>query len=100
MNITHEEILIRPIITERSTGHQAIGKYTFQVHRNANKIQVKKAIEALFKVHVTKVNCITMRGKMRRFGKSFGKTPDWKKVIVTLKPGDRIVIKGIETFEE
>lgn len=100
MNITDENILIRPIITERSTGNQAYGKYTFQVHRDANKVQIRKAIEKLFKVHVTKVNTITMRGKMRRFGKGAGKTPDWKKVIITLKPGDRIIIKGIESFEE
>lgn len=100
MKLIHQDVVLRPIMTERSMEQQALGKYTFQVHPKANKIQVRNAIEKLFKVRVVKVNALTMRGKMRRFGRSIGKTSDWKKVVVTLKPGDKIIIKGIEMFEE
>ena len=100
MNLKHEEIILRPIVTERTMQQQALGKYTFQVHNNANKVQIRKAVEHLFKVHVAKVNTLHIHGKVRRFRRTMGRTPDWKKVIVTLKPGDKIIIKGIETFEE
>ncbi len=100
MNLKHQDIVLRPIVTERTMQQQALGKYTFQVHPKANKIQVRKAIEELFKVRVQKVNSIKVRGKQRRFGRVIGKTSDWKKVLVTLKPGDKIIIKGIELYEE
>jgi large subunit ribosomal protein L23 len=100
MQLKHEEIILRPIVTERTMQQQALGKYTFQVHPKANKIQIRKAIEHLFKVRVVKVNTLKVRGKVRRFRHTIGKTSDWKKVIVTLKPGDKIIIKGIEMFEE
>lgn len=100
MNIKQEEIIVKPIVTERSMGQQAIGKYTFKVHPKANKIQIRKAVENLFKVRVQKVNTMKVRGKMRRFGQTIGKTSDWKKVIVTLKPGEKIIVKGIEMYEE
>lgn len=100
MNLKHQDVVLRPIVTERTMEQQALGKYTFQVHPKANKVQVRKAVEELFKVRVEKVNAIKVRGKTRRFGRVVGKTADWKKVIVTLKPGDKIIIKGIELFEE
>ena len=94
MNLKHHDIILRPIVTERTMDQRAMGKYTFQVHSDANKIQVRKAIEYLFKVHVAKVNTIKVPGKRRRFGRAIGRTPDWKKVIVTLKPGDKITVFG------
>lgn len=97
---TAQEIILRPLVTEKSTeGVTKENKYTFQVHRKANKIQIKNAVEALFKVKVMKVTTISLRGKMRRFGRAVGKTSDWKKAQVTLKEGDRIQIPGLELFE-
>ena len=84
------EVLRRPIITEKNTGLQALGKYAFEVAWEANKNQVAQAVETAFKVKVTKVNIIPVRGKMRRVGRRPAMTRSWKKAIVTLKPGDSI----------
>jgi large subunit ribosomal protein L23 len=84
------QIVIRPLITEKNTNLMSLGKYSFQVDRNANKPQIKLAIEALFSVRVTAVHTMNVRGKLRRRGKDYGYTADWKKAIVTLAPGDRI----------
>ncbi|MCL5055961.1 MAG: 50S ribosomal protein L23 [Firmicutes bacterium] len=100
MELKYEEIVIKPIVTERSMHNQAFGKYTFEVHPKSNKIQIRKAIEKLFKVGVVSVNTIKIPGKTRRYRTAIGKTRDRKKAIVTLKQGDKIVIKGIEMFEE
>jgi len=85
------EIIIAPMITEKS-GQQlaAQNAYTFRVSVNANKVEIKKAIERIFSVRVLSVNTINMLGKPKRLGKYNGKRPDWKKAIVTLKPGDKI----------
>lgn len=84
-------ILIAPIITEKS-GQQmhANNTYTFKVSINANKIEIKKAIERIFAVKVLAVNTIRMMGKPKRLGRYDGKRPDWKKAIVTLREGDKI----------
>lgn len=100
MNLPHEEIIVRPLMTEQSMVGQSMGKYAFQVHPKANKIQIRRAVERLFKVRVIKVNTAKVPGKIRRFGRAIGKTSDWKKAVVTLKSGDKIIIKGIEMFEE
>ena len=84
------QIILRPLITEKNTNLMAYNKYSFEVDRNANKIQIKRAIEEIFKVSVTKVHTMNMRGKMRRRGMRCGYTADWKKAIVTLAEGDRI----------
>jgi large subunit ribosomal protein L23 len=84
------QIIIRPLITEKNTNLMQFGKYSFEVDRNANKPEIKKAIEALFNVSVTKVHTMNVRGKRRRRGKDFGYTADWKKAIVTLAPGNTI----------
>jgi large subunit ribosomal protein L23 len=84
------QIILRPLITEKNTNLMAYNKYSFEVDRNANKTQIKRAIEEIFKVSVTKVHTMNMRGKMRRRGMRFGYTADWKKAIVTLAEGDRI----------
>jgi large subunit ribosomal protein L23 len=87
-----EEIIRRPImLTEKSTrlrekGNQVI----FEVRKDANKIQIKGAIEALFKVGVVSVNTLVMRGKDKRMGRGYSKLRNWKKAIVTLKKGDAI----------
>lgn len=84
------EVLRRPIITEKSTGLQAQGKYTFEVMPDANKRQITQAVEQAFKVEVAKVNVMTVSGKWRGAGRRRGKTSDWKKAVVTLKPGQKI----------
>ena len=84
--------LIRgPIITEKThTLREANNKLTLRVDVKANKIEIRKAIETLFKVKVLAVNTIQMMGKKKKLGKSEGKRPDWKKAIVTLAPGEKI----------
>ncbi len=84
------EILRRPLITEKSAVLQATGKYVFEVAREANKNQIKQAVEKAFKVKVTTVNVMTVPGKQRRVRRQQVLTPSWKKAIVTLRPGDKI----------
>lgn len=84
------EVLRRPLITEKNTALQAQGKYAFEVAREANKQQIKQAVEKAFKVNVLAVNVMTVPGKTRRVGRRQVLTQSWKKAIVTLKPGDKI----------
>jgi large subunit ribosomal protein L23 len=84
------EVLTRPLVTEKSTVLQAQGKYGFEVAKDANKRQVKDAVEKAFKVNVTGVNIIVVPGRMRKIGRNASLTPSWKKAIVTLKAGDKI----------
>ena len=84
------EVLRRPLITEKNAALQAQGKYAFEVAEEANKPQIKQAVEKAFKVKVTAVNVITVPGKMRRVGRRQVLTQSWKKAVVSLKPGDKI----------
>jgi large subunit ribosomal protein L23 len=94
--MTAYDIIIRPIITEASTDAMELNKYTFEVDRRANKVQIREAVEEIFKVRVVKVNTAWVRGKPKRRGTSAGRTPDWKKAIVTLAPGDSIeILEGL-----
>lgn len=84
-------IIISPLVTEKSTiQREGQNQYSFKVDRRANKIEIREAVERLFKVKVEEVRTATMRGKIKRLGRRFGKRPDWKKAIVTLKEGNRI----------
>ena len=84
-------ILIAPLITEKSGQQiQTQNSYTFKVSINANKIEIKHAVERIFSVKVTDVNTIRMFGKPKRMGRYTGRRPDWKKAIVTLRAGDKI----------
>jgi len=87
-----EQIIRRPIIlTEKSSRlREQSNKVIFEVRRDANKIQIKDAIQALFKVGVVDVNTLVMRGKDKRMGRGYAKLHNWKKAIVTLKAGDQI----------
>jgi len=89
------DIIRRPVITERSMNDMADRKYTFIVDINANKFQIKQAVEEIFKVKVDKVNTIKMSGKMKRMGRYEGRRPAYKKAIVKLTPDS----KTIEFFE-
>jgi large subunit ribosomal protein L23 len=84
------EVIRKPLVTEKSTDLRVLGKYAFEVAQQANKQQVKEAVEKAFKVTVTAVNVVTVRGKMRRIGRRQIMTQSWKKALVTLKPGDTI----------
>ena len=79
-----EDIILKPVLTEKGYDGIADKKYTFIVKKDANKIQIKQAIEALFGVEVASVNTVTCKGKLKRMGRNEGYTPDRKKAIVTL----------------
>jgi len=86
------DIIIRPVITEKSMALLEQNKYTFIVHPDANKTEIKKAVEELFKVKVLKVNTLIRRGKQKRVRRVLGMTPTTKRAVVTLRPGDKIEI--------
>lgn len=84
------QVVVRPIVTEKSMGLLEQNKYTFEVALTANKRQVQEAVEKIFDVTVTDVRTMTIKGKQRRWGRTPYKTRDWKKAIVTLAEGDTI----------
>ena len=104
-----EEIIIAPIVTEKSNDAMQEGKYTFEVNKNATKIEIANAVEKLFEVKVLKVNTISVKGKSKRVGYHTGKTSDWKKAIVIIdtNPGDSTYlgkggkeVKGSKKFKD
>ncbi len=84
------EVLRRPLITEKNTALQTLNKYAFEIADGANKMMIKEAVEKAFKVKVTGVNVVTVRGKSKRMGRRMVHTNPWKKAIVTLQVGDKI----------
>lgn len=88
------EIIIKPVVTEKSVDLMQENKYCFKVAKDANKIKIKNAIEEIFKVTVVNVNTVNVHGKMKRMGRTQGMTASWKKAVVTLREGD-----SIEVFE-
>ena len=86
------DILRRPIITEKSTDMHERGRYTFEVHTGATKIQIKQAVERAFDVQVASVNTMNVRGKTKRYGARPARRRSWKKAVVTLAPGASITI--------
>ena len=86
-----EDIIIAPVITEKSNDSMQEGKYTFEVNQKATKVDIANAVEKLFEVKVLKVNTVIVKGKTKRMGRYEGKTSDWKKAIVTIdtKPGEK-----------
>ena len=89
------DIILAPVITEKSMYGVAEKKYTFKVANDANKIEIAHAVEELFDVNVAKVNTVSVRGRFKRMGRNEGYRPDWKKAIVTLTENS----KTIEFFE-
>ena len=92
-----KDVIIRPVVTERSTElADDRGAYTFIVHKDSNKIEIKKAVESLFAVKVKDVRTANYRGKWRRVGQAYGQKASYKKAVVTLVEGQRIdVYEGI-----
>jgi large subunit ribosomal protein L23 len=85
------QVLKRPILTEKTDLQRDEGQYVFEVSRQANKLQIKEAVETIFDVEVLAVNTMTMKPKRRRLGRKIITTrPSWKKAVVTLAPGERI----------
>jgi len=90
---TKYEVVVRPVVTEKSSAaFQERGEYTFQVHPDASKPQIRLAIESLFGVKVTGVWTSNVRGKEKRMGQTMGRRPAWKKAIVKLREGDSIAV--------
>ena len=90
----HRDILLAPVVSEKSYGLLDQNKYTFLVHPNANKTEIKIAVEKVFNVHVTSVNTLNRKGKTRRTNSGVGKRKNTKRAIVGLADGDRIDIFG------
>lgn len=86
------EVLRKPLVTEKNTSLQSQGKYAFEVNSDATKNQVKQAVEKAFKVSVIAVNVMSVRGQEKQVGRKKVSGGQWKKAIVTLKPGDKIQI--------
>ena len=95
--MNQHSIIKRPLITEKaSLQKELFDKYAFEVALTANKNQIRQAVESIFKVHVTDIQTIRIRGKYRRVGSSMGKKSNWKKAIVTLKKGEKIeLVEGV-----
>jgi large subunit ribosomal protein L23 len=94
------EVIIRPIVTERSFDLMEQGKYTFEVARTAPKEEIRAAVEKLFDVHVTKVNTVNVKPKNRRVRYVAGKTRQWKKAIVTVAAGEQIEVFANDGISE
>jgi large subunit ribosomal protein L23 len=98
------DVIVSPRITEKSMADALLNQYTFVVHPQASKTQIRHAIESIFNVNVTAVNTVNVRGKARNFArkgvKTSGKQSDHKKAIVTLKPGQKIELGGVNYFEQ
>ena len=90
--MNYEDILIRPILSEKATALREENKYTFVVHPDASKIQIKEAVRRLFNVKVVDCTTMNVRGKQKRLRGRIGTTPSWKKAIVKLAPGETIKV--------
>ena len=91
------QVIIRPVVSEKSYVLAAAGKYTFRIHPDAHKTQVRQAIEALFDVHVVEVRTLSVKSKPKRRGTSRGRTRSWKKAIVQVRAGETIpIFAGLE----
>jgi large subunit ribosomal protein L23 len=98
------DVIIAPLITEKSMAGTLHQQYSFEVHRQATKTQIRQAIVAIFKVKVVKINTTHVSGKVKNFSRrrtrTSGKQPDWKKAVVTIAPGQKIELGGVNYFEQ
>lgn len=89
--MNHYEIIKRPLVTEKTTLQKEVdNQITFEVDRRANRVEIRKAVEKIFDVHVSEVRTMQVKGKIKQRGRIVGKRKDWKKAIVKLMPGERI----------
>jgi large subunit ribosomal protein L23 len=99
MNAT--QVIIRPVVSEKSYVLAAADKYTFRVHANAHKTQIRQAIEELFEVSVVSVHTMSVKSKPKRRGVTAGRSRSWKKAVVQVRPGDTIpIFQGLQGLEE
>jgi large subunit ribosomal protein L23 len=90
-------VIMRPVVSEKSYVLSAAGKYTFRVHPDAHKTEIRQAVESLFDVHVVDVRTLSVKSKPKRRGMTSGRTRTWKKAIVEVRPGETIAIfQGLE----
>jgi large subunit ribosomal protein L23 len=96
----HTQVLIRPVVSEKSYVLSAADRYTFRVHADAHKTQIRQAVEALFGVHVVEVRTMSVKSKPKRRGSTSGRTRQWKKAIVQIRSGESIpVFQGLAGLE-
>ncbi len=94
------QVIIRPVVSEKSYVLSAVNKYTFRVHPDAHKTQIRQAVESLFGVGVLEVRTMSVKSKPKRRGLVRGRTRSWKKAIVEVRPGDTIpIFQGLESVE-
>jgi len=98
------DVIVAPRITEKAMADALVHQYTFVVHPEATKTQIRHAVEEIFKVNVLHVNTVNVRGKSRTFARkgrrTTGRQSDYKKAIVTIKPGQKIELGGVNYFEQ
>jgi large subunit ribosomal protein L23 len=93
----HSQVIIRPVVSEKSYALATVGKYTFRVHPDAHKTQIKQAVEALFGVRVLEVRTSSVPSKPKRRGYTAGRTREWKKAVVQVREGETIpIFQGLE----
>jgi large subunit ribosomal protein L23 len=96
----HSQVVIRPVVSEKSYVLAAADRYTFRVHPEAHKTQIRQAVEALFDVHVVGVRTMSVKSKPKRRGTTRGRTRQWRKAIVQVRPGESIpVFQGLQGLE-
>ena len=96
----HTQVIIRPVVSEKSYVLSAADRYTFRVHADAHKTQIRQAVEELFDVHVIGVRTMSVKSKPKRRGVSSGRTRTWKKAIVQIAPGESIpIFQGLQALE-
>ena len=94
------QVIIRPVVSEKSYVLAAAGKYTFRVHPDAHKTQIRQAVEVLFDVRVVGVRTLSVKSKPKRRGQIRGRTRTWKKAVVQVRPGDTIpIFQGLEALD-
>jgi large subunit ribosomal protein L23 len=92
MSLHPNQVLLAPVVSEKSYSLQSDRKYTFKVHQDAHKTQIRQAVEELFEVHVERVNIVKVQSKPKRRGMTKGTRPGWKKAIVQVREGDTIEV--------
>jgi large subunit ribosomal protein L23 len=96
----HSQVIIRPVVSEKSYVLSAANRYTFRVHHAAHKTQIRQAVEALFGVHVVDVRTVSVKSKPKRRGVVPGRTRSWKKAIVRIRPGETIpIFQGLQALD-
>jgi large subunit ribosomal protein L23 len=96
----HSQVIIRPVVSEKSYVLSDAGKYTFRVHPDAHKTQIRQAVQALFGVHVVSVHTVSMKSKPKQRAMTRGRTRSWKKAIVQVREGESIqIFRGLEGLQ-